>query len=243
MILLLAGTAEARLLAEHLADAGLDVEASLAGATRVPRDLPVKTRIGGFGGEAGFRAYLAERGITRVIDATHPYAHAITERTSRVCADIGLPYMRFERPGWRSRVGDNWVEAPDYDALTAIIPEGARVLSATGRGSLDALSVLAGRTLFLRVIDPPDRPFPLEGDYVVARPPFTQASEEALLRNLRIDWLLVKNSGGVGGRAKLDAARTLGIPVAMIARPPLPEGMARREQVLDVLEWAEGAWT
>jgi precorrin-6A/cobalt-precorrin-6A reductase len=47
--------------------------------------------------------------------------------------------------------------------------------------------------------------------------------EAALFRKLGIDWLVTKNAGGQASRAKLDAARHLGLPVAMIARPPQPD--------------------
>ena len=54
MILLLAGTAEARNLAGYLKDAGIECIASLAGATRNPIDLGVPTRIGGQMGSMAF---------------------------------------------------------------------------------------------------------------------------------------------------------------------------------------------
>ena len=63
-LLLLAGTGEAVALAKGLADGPTPVIASLAGATRLPRELAVKTRSGGFGGDEGFQSYLREAGIT-----------------------------------------------------------------------------------------------------------------------------------------------------------------------------------
>ena len=39
----------------------------------------------------------------------------------------------------------------------------------------------------------------------------------------RITLVVAKNSGGEGGRAKLEAARVLGVPVIMIGRPQMPE--------------------
>ncbi|MDO5529092.1 MAG: precorrin-6A/cobalt-precorrin-6A reductase, partial [Paracoccus sp. (in: a-proteobacteria)] len=49
-----------------------------------------------------------------------------------------------------------------------------------------------------------------------------------------IEMVVSKNAGGSAARAKLVAARTLGLPVVMIARPAMP---ARREvfSVADVL--------
>ena len=49
--------------------------------------------------------------------------------------------------------------------------------------------------------------------------------ETALLRAWQIDALVSKNSGGAATIAKLDAARALGIPIIMIDRPPVPDGV------------------
>lgn len=240
MILLLAGTVEARNLAGYLAQSGIGTVASLAGATADPIPYPVETRVGGFGGAAGFEAYLDAAGITGVIDATHPFAAAITTRTAAICAARGLPYLRFERREWRSRQGDAWHEAADVADLARIIPRGKRIFLATGRQTVADMAHLGHSAIWARVVDAPSDPFPLpHGEWIVGRPPFSQAAEDALFAELRPDWLVVKNAGGASGRAKLDAARKLGISVAMIARPQPPEGIERREEVLDALEWAE----
>ncbi|WP_417267575.1 cobalt-precorrin-6A reductase [Celeribacter baekdonensis] len=240
MILLLAGTTEARNLAGYMAEAGIKTVASLAGVTRTPLPMAVETRVGGFGGDVGFETYLDRAGITAVIDATHPFAAQITARTARICAARGLPYLRYERPGWRSRPGDAWHEVADYAGLSAIIPVGARVFLATGRQSLSQMAHLADRHLICRVIDPPEVAFPYpNGAFVIGRPPFSEDTEIETLRALNPNWMVVKNAGGASGRAKLAAARRLGISVAMIARPAVPAGIERREQVLDALEWAE----
>src|SRR5690606_3241802 len=75
----------------------------------------------------------------------------------------------------------------------------------------------------LRLVDPPERALPLpDTEAVIARGPFTEASDLALLSDRRITHLVAKNAGGSGARAKLDAARTLGLPVILIDRPTLP---------------------
>jgi precorrin-6A/cobalt-precorrin-6A reductase len=57
-----------------------------------------------------------------------------------------------------------------------------------------------------------------------------------LFFDLKVDWLVVKNSGGSASRSKLDAARDLGIPVALIRRPRQPEG-PRVTTVSEALAW------
>jgi precorrin-6A/cobalt-precorrin-6A reductase len=56
------------------------------------------------------------------------------------------------------------------------------------------------------------------------------------MRSRRIEWVVARNSGGTGARAKIEAARKLSLPVIMIARPKLPERL-RVESVDDVLAW------
>ncbi|MDT8329078.1 MAG: precorrin-6A/cobalt-precorrin-6A reductase, partial [Roseovarius sp.] len=108
-ILLLAGTGEAQTLARALSEQGHAVVASLAGATRAPRALGVPMRIGGFGGEEGFQRYLQEAGIRAVLDATHPFAAYISNRSAAVCAARAIPYCQLLRPEWMPGPGDTWV--------------------------------------------------------------------------------------------------------------------------------------
>jgi precorrin-6A/cobalt-precorrin-6A reductase len=53
---------------------------------------------------------------------------------------------------------------------------------------------------------------------VQERPPFSLASELALMRDEKISVLVTKNAGGIA-RHKLDAARELGVQVVMVSRP------------------------
>lgn len=237
-LLLLAGTGEARTLAEALSsERRLSVIASLAGATRTPVSLGVPTRIGGFGGREGFESFLDHEGIGAVLDATHPFATRISHRTAEVCADRHIPYMQFLRRAWLPVEGDAWVFLNEECEAARHIPSGARVFVATGRRTLERLTCLEGRYLYVRQIDPPEAPFPLDnGEYVVGRPPFSVEDEETLFHRLGIDWLVVKNAGGAASRSKLDAARNLGIPVAMIRRPLQPEA-PKVETVSEALAW------
>lgn len=76
---------------------------------------------------------------------------------------------------------------------------------------------------------------PRHTDVLLARGPFTVESETALLRDRRIDVLVTKDSGGSATSAKLTAARELGLPVVVVHRPPLPEGVRAEPDVASVL--------
>jgi precorrin-6A/cobalt-precorrin-6A reductase len=85
-ILILGGTGEARELATGLTAAGIDVVSSLAGRVREPRLPAGEVRIGGFGGAAGLACFLRAEAITGIVDATHPFATAITTNATEAAA-------------------------------------------------------------------------------------------------------------------------------------------------------------
>ncbi len=227
MLLILGGTTEARELATHVARSGLSSVMTLAGATKHPEAQPIETVIGGFGGEVGFRRFVTQRGVRAIVDATHPFAHRITERTARLAAALGIAHLILQRPPWIAGAGDKWSEVPDPAACAGLVRPGQVVFLSTGRQTLDAFIGLSSCEVFCRLIDPPEIPFPFAfGRFIVGRPPFSISHEEALFRELRIDWLITKNAGGTSSASKLHAARRLGLPVAMIRRPPLPQAAA-----------------
>lgn len=238
-LLLLAGTAEARQIARSLSgEPRVSLIASLAGATRKPEPLGVPTRIGGFGGRDAFRDWLMREGIGAVLDATHPFSVRISHRAAEVCFELGLPYLQLLRPAWLPGPGDRWTFLNCEEDAARHIPEGAAVFLATGRQTLERFAGLArGRTLICRQIDPPRERFPFpDGRWHVGRPPFRLAEEKALFRRSGVEWLVVKNSGGSASRPKLDAARELGLQVAMIRRPLQPEA-PRTETISEALAW------
>lgn len=236
-LLLLAGTREAQEIARALGDAKRDVVASLAGVTRAPISLGIETRRGGFGGEDGFREDMHRRGITAVLDATHPFAHLISNRTARVCGQMGLPYCQLLRPEWTPEEGDQWTQVSSEEDVAPLVASGETVFLATGRQTLDRFSNLPHARIICRQIDPPERPFPFpNGEFLIGRPPFPVDKEVALFQSLGVDWLVAKNAGGEASKTKLTAARQLGIKVAMIARPPQPDGL-KVTTVKEALQW------
>lgn len=237
MILLLAGTKEAREIAETCGAQGIEITASLAGATRAPVPLAVNTRVGGFGGDEGFRAWLRVHRPTAVLDATHPFAAQISARSYKVCLAETIPYLQLDRPQWRPKPGDIWYDVSCEQAVASVVAPGSTLFIATGRQTLHRFAALDGCRLICRQIDPPGQPFPFaNGEYLISRPPFSVAEERALFEQLGIDWLVVKNAGGEASASKLVAARELGIPVAMIARP-LATGAPICSTVSEALAW------
>ncbi len=223
-VLLLAGTSEAVEIAHFLARmTNIRAIASMAGATRAPRDLGLPLRLGGFGGATGFADFLINEAIDIVIDATHPFASRMTATAGAVCTAQGVPYLLVQRPIWVPEAGDRWYSVDTAVQVKALIPSPSRVFLGTGRQTLMDFEGMHGCEILCRVIDPPQADFPFAGGkFLVGRPPFTIEEEVSLFRKERIDWLVVKNSGGWKSRSKLSAARQLGLPVALLNRPNTP---------------------
>ncbi|MFJ6080669.1 cobalt-precorrin-6A reductase [Streptomyces sp. NPDC092369] len=237
-VLILGGTTEARELAAALAARpGVRVTTSLAGRVARPGVLDGQVRIGGFGGAEGLAGWLRDEGVDALVDATHPFAAAITANAARAGAMTGVPVVMLRRPGWVPGDGDRWHLVDSLaDAAEALPRFGRRVFLTTGRLGLSAFTGLTDRHFLVRSVELPEPPVPPDTQVLIARGPFTVAHETALLREHRIDVLVTKDSGGEATAAKLTAARELGLPVVLVRRPPLPEGVRAVTDVAGVLE-------
>ncbi|GGV19495.1 cobalt-precorrin-6A reductase [Streptomyces spectabilis] len=228
-ILILGGTTEARRLAEHLADGaprGLRVTNSLAGRVAAPRLPPGEVRVGGFGGPEGLAAWLRAHAVDALIDATHPFAGTISFNAARAAAAAHVPLLALRRPGWVPVAGDDWHAAASLEEAAELLPAlGARVFLTTGRMGLAAFAALDRQWFLVRSVDAPEPPHPPRMEVLLDRGPFTLEGERELLRRHRVDVLVTKDSGGAATAPKLTAAREAGLPVVVVRRPPVPEGV------------------
>jgi precorrin-6A/cobalt-precorrin-6A reductase len=198
-LLILGGTGEAAVLARAaIARFGdmISVTTALAGRTSRPGPIPGQVRIGGFGGAGGLAAYLAEQGIDRVIDATHPFAVEISAHARRACERTGVPRLMLLRPAWRRHPLDRWIEVETLDAAVRLVDPPAQPLP-------------------LRF-----------HEVVLGKGPFSLAEERHLMQRHGIEVLVCKASGGTATEAKLIAARELSLPVIMVRRPASEPGEA-----------------
>ena len=213
---------------------------SLAGRTTRPAHSALPTRVGGFGGVEGLRAYLIGERVDAVIDATHPFAAQMSHHAAQACAAERVALLSFTRPPWLRVEGDAWIEVADIAAAVAAL--GApprRVLLTQGRLQIVAFARAPQHQYVVRAIEPPEGldALPLHR-LILARGPFERAAEEALMRDERIETIVSKNSGGAATYAKIAAARRLSLPVIMLARPPLPD-VARTHDLERALQWID----
>ncbi|MBI2702999.1 MAG: cobalt-precorrin-6A reductase [Mycobacterium sp.] len=237
-VLLLGGTAEGRALAKEL-HPQVDIVSSLAGRVPDPA-LPVgPVRIGGFGGVDGLRRWLRDEHIDAVVDATHPFAATMTAHAAQVCAELQIPHLVLARPAWDP--GSATIVTSDDEAAKEVAEQRySRVFLTTGRSGVAAFLGSDAWFLIRAVTAPDDALLPRHHRLLLSRGPYRYDDELRLLAEHRVDALVTKNSGGEMTRGKVDAAAALDIPVIMVSRPPLPEGVRTLDSVAAAARWVAG---
>lgn len=234
-VLVLGGTAEARALAALLVAQGDDVESSLAGRVRNPALPAGRVRVGGFGGAPGLADHLTATRTDVLVDATHPFATRISANAAVAARAAGVPLVRLLRPGWRGHpLASGWHWVGDYDrARQAAEQLGGRPFLTTGRQTLPHFGSWVGRDVLVRVVEPLEQ-VPDGWSVLLDRGPYDVAGELALLRAEAVGVLLTKDSGGTYTAAKLEAAARAGVPVVIVERPALPDGVPSVEDAVQV---------
>lgn len=239
MILILGGTTEAAALA-RLLSARPEIKAmiSLAGRTQKPAAPPIAHRVGGFGGVEGLCAFIRGHGVTAVVDATHPFAERMSANVVEAARLSGLPLLALRRPAWKAQPGDHWTEVADAQAAVETLGvEPRRVFLTTGRLELPAFLAAPQHFYLVRSVDAPDA-MPPRAKLILARGPFAETEEMALMQDERLDVVVTKNSGGSATYGKIIAARTLGLPVILLKRPDVAEVEAV-ETAEQAMRWIE----
>jgi precorrin-6A/cobalt-precorrin-6A reductase len=113
------------------------------------------------------------------------------------------------------------------------------VFLAIGRQEIAPFTAAPQHRYLIRSVDPVDPPLAVpHASYILERGPFGEERERELLREHEIDIIVAKNSGGVATYGKIAAARTLGLPVILLRRPP-PVDVPMAATVDEALAWLD----
>ncbi|MDX3576754.1 precorrin-6A/cobalt-precorrin-6A reductase [Streptomyces sp. FL07-04A] len=178
-------------------------------------------------------------GIGRaLIDATHPFAGTISFNVAKAAATARVPLLALRRPGWVPEAGDVWHEAGCLEEAAVLLPSlGRRMFLTTGRMGLAAFAALDDLWFLVRSVGAPEAQAPSRMEVLLDRGPFTLDGERELPRRHRIDVVVTKDSGGAATAPKLTAAREAGLPVVVVRRPSVPEGVQVLGEPEQALRW------
>jgi len=244
------GTSDGNALAAELS-ATLSVPvivsaASEQGGAMARQDCPGATVWAGRQGVEARRQVLTRKRARLIVDATHPYASTISEQLMVLAKELAIPYVRYERASAYA-AQDGELCATMEQAAARAVALGKRVFLATGSKDLAAFVHApggAGVQWFVRQTAEPELiaralALGIARERICAmQGPFSAAFNTALWRDWGIDCIVTKDSGDAGGyQAKADAARALGIPLLVVARPQLdyPARVGGSADVLAVL--------
>lgn len=234
MIFLAAGTQDAREIARLLLTHNYEVTASVVSdygkilLSEEPQLTVIEQKLDA----AAMHKVLKEKDIKIFVDASHPYAVNISAIAMQVCHQLGIYYIRYERPT---------VALPDYEKLCEVTSFteaaekaaqlGKNIFLTTGSRHLDEFKGLIGApayTVTARVlpviesIEVCTQAGMLPKEIIAMQGPFSKELNEAMYQQKNSDVVIMKNSGRLGGSdTKLAAAIAMKIAVVVISRPKM----------------------
>jgi precorrin-6A/cobalt-precorrin-6A reductase len=244
MILLLGGTSETVAIAEALVAKGHAVLVSTATTMPLRGRLPVGVRSrSGMLDELGLASLLREEEITAVVDATHPYAEAVSRNAYKACQTVNIRYLSYERPGHLME-GVQWAATHAQAAELAFSFNKPVFLTIGVRNLAPYLAEARkkGLAMCARVLNHPDSLVACheaglsDSEILCADGPFTVEENIRHLRGFGV--LVTKESGEAGGvDTKVEAARQCGCEVVVLERPKRPvPGYASVEALMHALD-------
>jgi cobalt-factor III methyltransferase len=225
------GTSDGNALASRLRETGYPIVVSTAteyGADLASEDLPgVIVRSGRMGIDAR-RRELEGSGVRAIVDATHPFATAISFQLMGLSEVLKIPYLRYERPRAVSPYFAILCKSA-VEAAAQSIARGSRIFLGTGAKDLAVFlnhEGASGCEWYVRIPPESDSLQRVLGlgvrraNVCAIQGPFSKEFNEALWRSWGIDCVVTKESGEIGGfLMKAEAAHSLGIPLIVVERP------------------------
>jgi precorrin-6x reductase len=245
-VLVFAGTSEGRMLVERLV--GMHVRCVACVATEYGSALlPAYESVAVLQGRmvaAQMRDVILRENTQLVIDATHPYAVEASRNIGQACAEAGVELWRLVRERADMAVDADLEYYPDVAGIVRRLNElQGNVLLTTGSKNLSAFTGVKdyAQRLYPRVL-PICSSLEACGrlgydmrNIIAMQGPFSQALNEAMLKEFNIRVLVTKESGQAGGfLEKLAAAKNCGVLTLVLGRPVSENGftMAQIERAL-----------
>lgn len=233
MILLLGGTSDTAPLADLIVAAGFRVLVSTA--TDYPLDKGTHPSISHRAGRLdrdGLISLIRSESIRAVVDATHPYAEAVSIAAREAARITNVPRLTFVRP---AAVGDGpglFFAETHIEAAEAAFASGGPVLLTIGANNLAPYARQAKKTgspFAARILPRAEsRAAALkagapEACLIPAKGPFSMEETAELIRERGIRVIVTKDGGTASGvLEKLEAARQEGCRIIVVRRPRPP---------------------
>jgi precorrin-6A/cobalt-precorrin-6A reductase len=236
MILVLAGTSDARELALEIRKAGYDLLATVVtdNAAKGLEEAGLQVQVGRLTA-SDIAILIQEKGFKAVVDASHPFAEEASKNALTGAKEANVPYIRYERESQTFQQEHvTMVDTYEEAAILAAQKKGVVMLT-TGSKTLATFSKkligLPETTLVARMLPRLDNMQKCEElgveqkNIVAMQGPFSKELNKALYKHYNVTLMITKESGKVGAvDEKLEAALDMGIETIMIKRPRVEYG-------------------
>ena len=184
---------------------------------------------------------ILKKNIDFVIDASHPYAQNISNTVismisylnEKVNFEKKVKYVRFERK-MIDYGNENIFKFQNLQEVIVFLKkfENKNILSTLGSNTLAKIKEVGEKNnLFVRIlpttssIQSAEELGYLPKNIIAMQGPFSKNMNAVMLKDLKIDYLITKESGETGGELqKVEACRECGVTILAIKRPVLNYG-------------------
>ncbi len=240
-VIIFGGTSEGRKIAQYLSRNGAAATICVAseyGSGVLPEMEGITVNEGKLDTDA-IASMIDETSL--VIDATHPYAAAVTSNVKTACQQKNAHYYRLFRPEVAS--GDLQAFETYQDVINYLNSTTGNILLTTGSRALDEFTKVRGfdERIFARILpDAESLTRALELGYkasniICMQGPFSEQMNAAMIQSKQIKYLVTKDSGAPGGTdEKISAAISNGAEALVVGRP-LDEKGYKYSEIIDIL--------
>jgi precorrin-6A/cobalt-precorrin-6A reductase len=207
MILVLAGTSDARELALQIKEAGYDLLTTVVtdNAAKSMEDAGIPVQVGRLTAD-DIRQLIGEKGVQCVVDASHPFAEEASKNAMAGAKGAAVPYVRYERESLSAPGSEKLIVVDDYvQAAELAADKRGVIMLTTGSKTLktftDRLLGLPDTTLVARMLPRLDNmqkceELGLEQKNIVAmQGPFSKELNKALYDHYGVTLMITKESG------------------------------------------------
>lgn len=227
----MSGTEESREIVKRLYDKDKNVLATVA--TEYGYEIYEKMGLGhlclqGRLDTNGLSQLIRNSKVEILIDATHPYATQASLNAIKACKEGGVKYIRFQRDETiiKNQKFVNIVKSIDDAVGWCSKSEKKRILLTTGFTSIDKFVKLKNKKdVYVRILPVPEHieqcvKMGIKSSNIFAiQGPFSLEFNKAIIEQYKIDVLITKDSGKIGGvPEKIQAAKETGIDIVVIKR-------------------------
>ncbi|MCR5316762.1 MAG: precorrin-6A reductase [Treponema sp.] len=236
-VFVFAGTTEGRKLFELLKKNNISCTVSVAtdyGANLLSGNSRCKVLSGRMSKEEMLAAVKKSKCLC-LVDATHPFAQAVTSQIKLVCAELGVKYVRLLRDiDEQKDMADSLLFFDSVKSAAEYVKDRrGNVFVASGAKDLNVITdtIEDKSRIFARVLPSEDSLLKCihsglcEKNIIAMQGPFSSFMNEAMFRETKAKFVITKESGAAGGfEEKIIAAKKCGAITLVVKNPESKTG-------------------